>query len=539
MITVMLILAAAAAGFGLATWRRVPPPPLLLLAGIALNGSDLLASGPMLQHTLTLGLTFLAFVVGSELDITRVGEHLGTAVRVACAQCVVLAIIGFAAGRLIGFNWLTSMYLGLAVTASSTLLSVWLLKQRQQLFEPFGRLVVGVLLVQDALVILLLPVLTHLTDGPLPMTLQLLSTLLLIGLTWICIRLISPLLLLRMGLDEESMLLVVLALLFGFMGLASLMDVPVVVGAFLAGVAMSGFPVGGVVRGQLSSLADFFLAIFFVTLGASISVPNLGQLLLEGILLLSILLITPPLAMLIIRRAGLTMRSAVEGAHLLAQCGEFSLVVMLLGVDRQHVSESALAVVMMLVVVTTTVTPFLSTDIMTWRLMHWIPGARGKPVSPTPHDHVLFLGCGTNTRRVLDRVVKEGQPVVVVDDDPGVVSELEQRGIPVIRGDGADFHTLAAAGAREAKVIVSTMRRRHDYERLLNYVSAEKVLIRVFDSQDGHRIRELGGTPIVESESAVEDFLSRLNEHQQRPPEATAPRSDELDRPIPTPAAEE
>jgi Trk K+ transport system NAD-binding subunit len=128
---------------------------------------------------------------------------------------------------------------------------------------------------------------------------------------------------------------------------------------------------------------------------------------------------------------------------------------------------------------------------------------------------VLFLGCGTNTRKVLDRVVREGQPVIVVDDDPGVVSELQQRGIPAIRGDGADYHTLSAAGAREAKVIVSTMRRRHDYERLLDYVSGQKVLIRVFDPQEGQRISQLGGTPVVESETAVEEFLARLYGDQQ------------------------
>jgi Kef-type K+ transport system membrane component KefB len=517
MITLMLILAAAVAGFGLATWRRIAPPPLLLLAGIALNAFGLLDSGPMLQHVLMLGLTFLVFVVGSELDITRVGEHLGTAVRVALAQFSLLSVIGFGVARLLGFDSLTSLYIALSVTASSTLLIVWLLKRRQQLFEPFGRLVVGVLLIQDFLVVLLLPVLTHLNEGPLSIALQVVATLGLLLITGACMRWLAPLLLLRLGLDEESMLLVVLAMLFSFMGLAYLMDVPPVVGAFLAGVAMSGFPVGGVVRGQLTSLADFFLAVFFVTLGAFVTVPDLRQLLLEGILLAGVLMVTPPLVMLIVRRAGLTMRSAVEAAHLLAQCGEFSLVIMLLGRDRGHVSDSVLAAMMMLVVVTTTVTPFLSTDVMTWRLMRWVPGPRRQPVGPTPRDHVLFLGCGTNTRKILQRMMQAGHPVIAVDDDPGVVNQLQQQGISAIRGDGADYDLLEAVGAREAKAIVSTMRRRHDYERLLHYVSGPRVLIRVFDSQEGDRISALGGTPIVESETAAETFLAEIDQESSSP----------------------
>lgn len=511
MITLMLILAAAAAGFGLATWRRIPPSPLLLLAGIILNATGLLETGPMLQHALLLGLTFLMFVVGTELDIARVGEHVSTAIRVGLAQFGVLAVIGFGAARLLGFDWLTSLYVGLAVTASSTLLIIWLLKQRQQVFEPFGRMVVGVLLVQDGLVILLLPVLTHLTDGPLPIALQVLATVGLIALSWVCIRWVAPLLLLRMGLDEESMLLMVLALLFTFMGLAYLMDVPVVVGAFLAGVAMAGFPVGGVVRGQLTSLADFFLAVFFVTLGASVSLPGLRQLLLEGILLTAVVLVTPPLVMLIVRRAGLTMRSAVEGALLLAQCGEFSLVIMLLGVDRGVISESVLAAMMMLVVVTMTITPFVSTDAVTWWLMRWVLGSRHPTPQETPRGHVLLLGCGSNTRKVLDQVLKQDHSVVVVDDDAGVIEQLQQRGVPAIRGDGADYDVLRAAGAGEAKVIVSTMRRRHDYERLLKHVRGPKILIRVFEPQEGEQIRALGGIPIVESETAAEAFLARLD----------------------------
>ncbi len=506
----MLILTAAAVGFGLALWRRMAPSPMLLLAGMALNASGLIESPSMLHYTLLLGLTFLVFIVGTELDITRVGKHLRTAIGVALAQFGVLATIGYGASRMLGFDWLTSLYVGLSVTASSTLLIVWLLKQRQQLFEPFGRLVVGVLLVQDVLVVLLLPLLTHIKEGPLSIAMQIGATALLLGLAWICIKWIVPYLLLRLKLDEESMLLVVLALMFTFMGLAYMMDVPVVIGAFLAGVGFAGFRGGGVVRGQLTSLSDFFLAVFFVTLGASVSLPGMQQLLLEGILLTAVLLITPPLVMLIVRRAGLTMRSAVEGAHLLAQCGEFSLVIMLLGVDRGDVSESVLAAMMMLVVITMSITPFLSTDSMTWWLMHWVPGRRDLEDKVPPRDHVLFLGCGSNTRRVLDKVLQQGCAVVVVDDDIGTIDELRQRGVHALRGDGADYEVLRAAGAQDAKVIVSTMRRRHDHERLLNQIRGPKILIRVFDPQEGERIQALGGTPIIESVTAAEDFLARL-----------------------------
>lgn len=513
----MLILAAAAAGFGLATWRRLPTPPILLAIGVALSASGILGTPSMLHSTLLLGLTFLVFVMGAELNVYRVGEQLGGAIRVGLAQFAALGGIGILAARVLGFDWLTAGYVGLALTSSSTLLIITLLQQRQQLFEPFGRLVVGALLVQDVLVVLLLPVLTHIEEGWLSVLWQMTATLGLILLVGICLRWIGPWLLLRLGLDEESTLLTVLALMFSFMGLAYVADVPVVVGAFLAGVALSGFPVSGVVRGQLTSLSDFFLAVFYVTLGASVTLPSMRQLALDGVMLLSVLLITPPLVMYLARRAGLTMRASIEAAHLLAQCGEFSLVVMLLGVSLGHVSESVLVAMTLLVVVTMTITPFLSTDSVTWHLMRWIPGRRHDRLPSRPSGHILILGCGRHTRTILERLVAQGETVAVIDDDAAVVAELRDRGVLALRGDGADERLLREAGAEQARVILSTMRRRHDHQRLLNLVRGTKVLVRVFSPESGEFVASLGGIPVVEAEAAAEQFLDELQRRGHLP----------------------
>jgi len=509
MTTVMIILAAAAVGFALALWRHVPAPPILLLMGMALNAMLPVESESTLHDTLLMGLTFLVFVVGAELDFSRVLDQRRTAVKVGLAQFCLLGGIGLAVALAFGFGMHAALYIALALTASSTLLIIGLLRQRQQMVEPFARLLVGALLIQDALVVLLLSAVVHFADGPEIIALRMAAVGVLVLLTIISIRWIEPLLLLRMGLDEESMLLSVLALLFGFMGLAYVMHLPVVVGAFLAGVGMSGFPVGGVVRGQLTSLADFFLAVFFVTLGVSVSLPDLRQLALYAILLSGVMLVAPPLVMIIARRAGLTMRSSIEAAHLLAQCGELSLVVMLLGYDYGHISEELLAAFILLAVVTMSLTPFISTDAATWRLMRRLSGRRQSLPDVHAGNHVLLLGCGSHMRAVLARLVDAGRSVVVIDDDLGVVRTLQQQGVQAVRGDGADFNLLQAVGAHRARVVVSTMRRLQDNERLLQFTTGPQVLVRVFTPEAGERIRALGGTPVVESEAAHDDFLAQ------------------------------
>ncbi|MFW6060210.1 MAG: cation:proton antiporter, partial [Phycisphaeraceae bacterium] len=280
--TLTTILAAAALALGLARWRRLPSVPLLIVAGIVLDGLGLLPERETLTNILLLGLAFVVFFVGSELDPRRVGGQARAAIGVGVAQFLLLGAIGFGVMRAAGFDWLTALYVALAITASSTLVVVTVLRQRQEFFEPFGRLVVGVVLVQDLLVVLLLPVLARVAGGPMEMVEGVAGTLGLVALAGVCVRWVSPWLLVRMKLDEESLLLAVLAILFVFIGLAHWLALPEVTGAFLAGVALSGFPVRGLVRGQVTSLADFFLAVFFVALGGLVSFPGARQMVVEG-----------------------------------------------------------------------------------------------------------------------------------------------------------------------------------------------------------------------------------------------------------------
>lgn len=507
MTEVMVILITAAVGFALASWWRVPAMPLLILVGVVLSLTGWSADASTVRNAMLLGLTFLVFVVGTELDTGRVVGHWRAAASVAFAQSLVLGALGFVAARALRFDTLAALYLALALTASSTLMVVTILRNRQQFFEPFGRVVIGTLLIQDAMVVLLLPVLLHLPQGATAVLTGLVATVAMVGLTAVTRQWISPFLVLRMKLDDESMLLVVLGMLFAFVGLAHVMHLPIVTGAFLAGVALSGFPVSGVVRGQVTSLADFFLAVFFVALGALVTWPNWRQLMLEGMLIGGVLLLTPPIVMLILRRAGMTLRSSIESAHLLAQCGEFSLIIVLLGIEQGHVGHNLLAVVVVVSVVTMALTPWLADDRVTWRLMRWIPESpRERPTTP-PRDHLLILGCGRHTRDMAARLHADGQSVLVVDDDPGVVLTLKKQGINAVRGDGADYRLLRVVGARQAKCIISTMRRMSDHQRLLRFVSGPKVLVRVFDWADGQRCQKMGATAVVESELAVDEFL--------------------------------
>jgi CPA2 family monovalent cation:H+ antiporter-2 len=517
MLEMMLLLIAASVGLGLSAKFRVPSIPLMILGGVALGVTGWMGETGDLQNTLLLGLTFLLFIVGAELDLTAVGERKRAAIVFGLVQFALLGAISLGAAMWMGFGLRAGLYIGLAIASSSTLVVVTLLRGREQYFESFGRLAIGVVLLQDLLVILLLPVLLAESYGQMGRGVG--GTVALVALAWACARWLVPMLMLRLERDEESLLLVMLATLFAFVGLAYWLGVPPMSGAFLAGIALSRFPVSGLVRGQMASLSDFFLAVFFVSLGVLLvmlaPLIDVEQVLFHGVVLASILLLTPFMLVPLARRFGLTTRSSIEMTNLLAQCGELSLVVVLLGFDQGHLDASAVSAIVVLAVITMVVSPILSSEAVTWRVMHVLPGSRsvGEPVSYT--GHLVFLGCGTSTRKLILRAVEAGHTVVAVDDDSAVVELLRNSGVEAIRGDGADPWLLRRLGIRNAKVVVSTMRRKRDHERLLRLAGDTRVIVRTFEPATADALRSQGATVVVESLAASDRFMEWFGQRDE------------------------
>lgn len=503
---IALLLLAASAGFGAARALKLPALPFLMLGGFALSLTGRVETA-FLQDALVLGITFLVFVAGIELNPHRLHQQKRPALVVGALQFAVLGGVGFLAARGLRLELQSAVYVALALTASSTLVAVRILQQRRQLFEPFGRLVIGVLLLQDALVILLIPVLTRLPEGPASVAAGVGGTLLLMAVAWILLRSVIPSVLSRLSLDEELLLLVVLALLFTFLFAADRLGVPLVAGAFVAGVALSSFPVNGVVRGQLASISDFFTAIFFTALGATLGIPSGTELLQAGALALVVVLLTPPLVAVVAEWAGFSARPAIFSGLLLSQTSEFSLVVGLQGMVLQQISPSTFNVIVLVTLATMMLTPFLATDRVSLALMRLHPSRRARTTDEPPSGHVLLLGAGTSGMPLLETLVIGPYPLVVVDDDPQVVDRVLEAGVQVFRGDAADPAVLRRAGAHQARMVISTVRRAEDNGPLLRLADGVPVLVRAFNDEDAAWVDARGGTPVLYSDAAAHGFL--------------------------------
>ena len=299
-----LLLATAAVAYGVGKWLRLPSIPVLIGAGMLLSVAGLVPEQLSLggetgaTNLLELGLAFLVFASGVELNPRRFKRYGKAVAWVAGVQFILAMAVGFLCSLLMGMGKLEAVYMGGGLAASSTLVVLRHLQARKAMFEPYGRVVTGVLLLQDLVLVLLIIVLSKVDGGGWDIGKGLWKAGMIGGIAWVAQRFVIPKLVFRFKPDEENLLLWLVAVLLGFVGVASWLGLPLIAGAFAGGFVFSAFPLNGLVRGQLSSLVDFFQAMFFVALGALLGVPDAGLWGQSIIYSLVVIVVTPPLVAL-------------------------------------------------------------------------------------------------------------------------------------------------------------------------------------------------------------------------------------------------
>lgn len=514
MTAIAILLLAAAIAFGLSKLLRLPAIPLLLLSGAGLNvlagHAAYKVPQDLISEMIQIGLAVLVFTAGVELSPRRMRGRTRALAILALTQFFMLGACGVLTAVFLGYSWMTALYLGCALSASSTLVVVRHLQQRRQMFEPYGRLVLGVLLLQDIFIILIMVALLKSPQGWL-MLCNGVANAVALGIFALGVhRWLVPYIVKRMKLDDEELMLGALAALFAFSTMAHLLDLPFLVGAFFAGFAISAFPMNGLVRGMLGSLSGFFLALFFISAGAFLTPPSLETLGHSLIFIVVLILVTVFLVAIVAEVLGYSSRASVEAGLLLSQTSEFSLLLALTGVASGQITAELFSMIALITVSTMTLTPLISSESVALRLLKWHPRYRsGEAACEVMQNHAVLLGYGRAGPRTVIALKERGISMVVVDEDAGVIRQLIAQGIPCVQGDGSDVRTLERAHCREAKVVFCSMRRTRDAQMALNYLkdSPVKVIVRVFETFEEDMVRAAGGQPVQTAFAAAAQFL--------------------------------
>lgn len=509
------LILAAAAGMGLvARAARVPLIVAYMVAGLLLGPASGLVGGTgALELIAEIGIALLLFLVGLELSLSRIRDVGRVAVLAGAAQIGITGAAGWLLGLALGFAPLPAALLALALTFSSTVVVVKVLEQRGALAAVHGRIAVGILLVQDVAVAISLTLLAgtdpaglgarELGRGLLQASVAMTA---LIGTAFLAVRFVLPPLLRWLGRSLEGLFVWSLTWCFGFLLAARGLGLSVEIGAFVAGVGLAQIDYNHELIRRVRPLADFFLAVFFVTLGIHM---EFGAVLSRwpAVLALTafVLVGKPAILMALIPRFGYGERTSFLASLTLGQISEFSFVVAGLAAAAGLAGADFVSVVALLGLVTMGASATLIG--VGDRLYAWLAGkgwlrpfgARaGVEAEATSrlHGHVIVVGMNTLGLRLVEGFSARGDTVLAVDVDPAKL-----KGLPCATLQGSTDHVSVLAEARlaDAKLLVSALQI-EDANNLLAYRARRAGVpssIHAFDLALADELRQHGATHVM------------------------------------------
>ena len=464
-----------------------------------------------------LGLIFLLFMIGLEIDLKKIIRS-GKVILVSAVTQIVggtaLGVLFFLAIGLPlrGGRW-DALYLGIATALSSTVIIVKVLYDKRELDTLPGRITLGLLVLQDVFVILFLAVQPSLNDLRLTVIALSLGRVVALVLTMFLVsRYLLPHVFRRIARLPELVLVGALAWCFFGSELAAYLHLSREMGALVAGVSLSTFPYALDVTAKVTSLRDFFVTLFFVGLGMTIPLPTLDVVLMALIVAAftvasRVLTTFPPLFAL---RQGL--RASLLPALNLSQISEFSLVLMQLGVAAGHISAEAKSAASLAFVLLAVLSAFAMTnsDAIVRRAIRLLKRAGFRDlesanagIDDERQGHgarILLLGFFRTASSLITDLERDDprllQDIAVVDFNPVVFTNLQARGIKVQYGDISQRETLVHVGIEAAEILISTI---PDY--LLKGTTNERLV---------RQLRDMNRTAIIMAPAETMAEVERL-----------------------------
>jgi len=470
-----LLLAAALIG-ALALWLRQPLIIAFILVGI-LEGPAVLGwvtAADQIDLLAKIGIALLLFVVGLKLDLRLIRTLGPLAVVTGLGQMTFSSVVGYLAVRGFGMEPVAALYVAAALAFSSTIIVVKLLSDKREIDALQGRTAVGILIVQDIVVIVLLLTLTAFgagseATGPWEGTAAVLAkAIVFVVALGIAMRYLLPRLLHRLAASQELLVLFGIAWAVALAAGAEAMDFSKEVGAFLAGVSLASTPYREALGARLVSLRDFLLLFFFIDLGAGLDLGLLGaQVGVAVALSLSVLLGKPLIIMGILGALGYRSRTGFLTGLSLAQISEFSLILAALGFGLGHIDSQTTSVITLVGIITIALSTYLTlyAHPLYERVGRWL--TKFERQMPHPEEtvdelgaaqppEVILFGLGRYGGEIARRLRDRGWNLLGIDFDPYVVRSGRRQGLRVRYGDAHDPELLAHLPLQHAKWVIST-----------------------------------------------------------------------------------
>ncbi len=479
--------------------------PLLLgyvLAGILIGPVLGLVSDPEPIKILSeLGIAFLLFIIGLELDLKRIKEVGLVSSAIGLIQVAATAAAGYFLAIYLGFNRLEAAYIGLVISFSSTMIVAKLLGEKKELESLHGELVLGVLIIQDIIAVIVLSLISTVGNVTLETASPILFRgLMLLAVSYAIFKYILPFFLEEAVHSTELIFVSALTTMFVFAAVANYFQYSFAIGAFIAGVALSTTRYNHEITGRVKPLKDFFLVLFFVTLGMQMVFKSLKPLMVPFLaLMLAVILLKPLLIFIIVKLFKYSNRTAFFTGAQLAQVGEFSLVLAAQGIVLMHITQSLFSMLIALTIMTMVLTAYIIKydDNLYNQLFSKLLRRFGKDSAKESHNvrkemknHIVIFGLHKMSEKIIEGLKKSGKSFVVVDHNPEKTRKLASRNISCICSDMTNPEVYERLNMGKAKTVISTVQNLAANKALIRKVKREnrKVTVMVASSNEEEAI---------------------------------------------------
>jgi len=459
----------------LAIIARFLKQPLILgymVAGLIIGpiGLGWVTNHAVIATLSEIGIAFLLFIVGLELDVRKF-KHLGSvALIVGLGQVIFTFIASYLIATLLGMPSTIAFYVGIAVTLSSTVVIIKLFSDKNEINALHARIALGVLLVQDFIAIIILAMMSN--SGQLHVS-HVIGNLI-TGIGFFAVSIIIGTLFLKylfkpIARSSELLFLSAVSWCFAYAMISQWFGFSIAIGAFLAGISLAPLPYHIEIASRIKSLRDFFATIFFVTLGMQIVLTGLGQLVWPIIILSLFVLVGNPLIILILMSMmGFKSRPAFLTGISLAQISEFSLILVALAYQLGILPKTIVSMIVIIAVITFTISSYLITyDEKLYRMLKRvlkpfeslaIYGFDLEYIPEKEADYKIILcGCDRIGQVILESAQKLKKSILVVDFNPELIKRLMKDRIHCIYGDISDAEIMDKLNFRKADIVISTI----------------------------------------------------------------------------------
>jgi Kef-type K+ transport system membrane component KefB len=520
-ISLIIVIAAIIAGI----LQRLKQP---LIIGHIITG---LIVGPILFQSTEFreivdslshfGIALLLFIIGLSLSPKVIKEVGRVSFFTGIGQIALISTCGYFLARLIGYDAITALYLGLALTFSSTIIIMKLLSDKHELNKLHSKISIGLLLVQDLLVALLLIGITAFGGGSAsPYDIVVLGLKGLFALSFVALFSIYlvPRLSVVFAKNQEFLFLFSIGWGLGFATLFHILGFSMEIGALAAGVALSSSPFHFEISTRLRPLRDFFVILFFILLGSRIDL-SLFQSELVPIIIFSlfVIIVKPIMVTFLTGFQGFRRKVSFLSAVNFTQVSEFSIIVLMAGI-KNGLNDSVVSLITIVSLVSITVSSYLILyGQRIFPLLQKLIFERGKTkrIKPiTEEFEVILFGCNRVGLDFLRLFEDKGERFLIVDFDPETIKKLEALGLNCRYGDADDNEFLEELNLSKVKMVISTVpnfETNHFLIERIHQVNKKAVIIVIsHESERAIELYEAGATYVITPNSLSGKYASML-----------------------------